>query len=228
MKREGGRGMATHTQLKQVKRALQHELDTLAGRLSKESETETIQELSPYDNHPADLGSETFAREVDVGLRFRLQQRLDDLDRAEAKLDEGTYGICDRCHRPIPIQRLKAIPEAIYCVECQRMVETPYVPPPSETKVTPMPFGVIPPKSAVEVDGEDTWQSLADWGTSNSPQDVPPAIGYHQTFVDFQEPDSFVETVETLIDEQGEVLFDTARKRPMREARRNEKESDEY
>jgi hypothetical protein len=91
-----------------------------------------------------------------------------------------------------------------------------------------MPFGVPAPRDAVELDGEDIWQSLADWGTSNSPSDVPPAIDYAETFVDFENPENYVEVVETLVDEQHKAVLDEVRKRPLREARRTEAETDEY
>ena len=44
---------------------------------------------------------------------------LADVDRALAKLDEGSYGICDRCGRPITPERLEAIPSATLCVTCR-------------------------------------------------------------------------------------------------------------
>ncbi len=43
-----------------------------------------------------------------------------EVDRALAKLAEGTYGTCDRCGRPIPQERLEAIPWAALCVDCSR------------------------------------------------------------------------------------------------------------
>jgi len=59
--------------------------------------------------------------------------RLRALSRAEEKVREGTYGVCDLCGKPIPAGRLTALPEAIHCVPCaaqlerQRKAEAPTV-----------------------------------------------------------------------------------------------------
>jgi DnaK suppressor protein len=53
-----------------------------------------------------------------VGTARELGAMLEDVDRALKKLDEGTYGICDRCGRPIPEARLEARPWSVLCVDC--------------------------------------------------------------------------------------------------------------
>jgi DnaK suppressor protein len=53
-----------------------------------------------------------------VAAHDRLQLTLADVKRALAKLDEQTYGYCDRCYEPIPAARLEALPWAVRCVAC--------------------------------------------------------------------------------------------------------------
>jgi DnaK suppressor protein len=53
-----------------------------------------------------------------VGTARELGAMLEDVERALAKLDEGTYGICDRCGRLIPEARLEARPWSVLCVDC--------------------------------------------------------------------------------------------------------------
>ncbi len=53
-----------------------------------------------------------------VAAYGRLQRLLEDVRRAEQKLDDGTYGTCDSCGRPIAPARLEALPWAVECVEC--------------------------------------------------------------------------------------------------------------
>jgi DnaK suppressor protein len=48
-----------------------------------------------------------------------LQRKLSQVQTARARLDAGTYGVCDDCSRPIPPERLQAIPYATLCVHCQ-------------------------------------------------------------------------------------------------------------
>lgn len=61
---------------------------------------------------------------IDVGLAFerfsidRSRDAMVDIDAAIARLDDGTYGACEACHRPIAPERLEALPHARYCVTC--------------------------------------------------------------------------------------------------------------
>jgi len=80
-------------------------------------------ELADYDQHPADTGSETYEKEKDLAIRDSWREIIGRIDEAVGKIDQGTYGQCDRCGREIPKERLDAIPYAIYCVECQDIIE---------------------------------------------------------------------------------------------------------
>jgi len=65
---------------------------------------------------------EADARTEDVlnAQRASLQRALKDIDTAFARLDDGTYGICGSCARPIPVERLEILPYARCCVPCQQ------------------------------------------------------------------------------------------------------------
>jgi len=75
------------------------------------------------DNHLGDMASVTFDRELDEGLEEGAQQTLAQIDRALAKLDDGTYGICERCGKPIAAERLRARPWATLCIDDQRLAD---------------------------------------------------------------------------------------------------------
>jgi RNA polymerase-binding transcription factor DksA len=49
-----------------------------------------------------------------------LQKRVEDIDLALRKIAKGTYGTCEKCHESIFLARLELIPEARFCVECER------------------------------------------------------------------------------------------------------------
>ena len=57
-------------------------------------------------------------RIVDVATYDRLYELLSDVRRAQIKLHEETYGVCDRCGREIASERMKALPWAVLCVTC--------------------------------------------------------------------------------------------------------------
>lgn len=100
--------------------ALRHRMDDAA----EEGQQEGLSELSTVDQHPADVGSETFERTKELSLQEDLDGRLADVARALEKLDAGTYGTCETCGEPIPDERLEAVPAARYCVEHQAAQES--------------------------------------------------------------------------------------------------------
>ncbi|MGH2370774.1 MAG: TraR/DksA family transcriptional regulator [Chloroflexota bacterium] len=74
-------------------------------------------EHAGYGDHLADDGTELFEREKSIGLEQTLQEHLRHVNHALARIDEGTYGTCERCGKPIAKERLDAIPEATLCIE---------------------------------------------------------------------------------------------------------------
>jgi DnaK suppressor protein len=96
-------------------------LRTLQG--IDEDEKEWTEESLQARHDRSVLGSYAVARELDAALEKRLKRRLGLIERALAKIEEGTYGLCDATGEPIPRERLEAIPEAIYTVEAQRRQE---------------------------------------------------------------------------------------------------------
>ena len=69
-------------------------------------------ELSNFDQHPGDAGTELFEEERDQGIARRLREELDAIERAEQRLEGGTYGVSVESGDPIPDARLEAIPYA--------------------------------------------------------------------------------------------------------------------
>jgi DnaK suppressor protein len=69
----------------------------------------------------ADTASFTFERELGTGLEEGAQQALGQIQHALARMDDGTYGICERCGKPINEERLLARPAATLCIDDQRL-----------------------------------------------------------------------------------------------------------
>jgi YteA family regulatory protein len=102
---------------------LSAEFKRIQRRDSAEDQSDELSELADYDNHPADAASETFEREKDMAMDRNVGRLVETIDKALAKMDAGTYGICDRCGTEISKERLKVLPYATFCVECQDIVE---------------------------------------------------------------------------------------------------------
>jgi RNA polymerase-binding transcription factor DksA len=91
--------------------------------LHDETETENLSELSGLDQHQADTGTETFEREKDLSILERVEAELDDVEHALSRLDDGTYGACAACGKPIGDTRLEAMPATRFCVDDQAVAE---------------------------------------------------------------------------------------------------------
>lgn len=62
-------------------------------------------------------------RERQKVLAQQLAEQLAVMVRAKEKVEEGTYGICDSCAKPIPTARLKVLPQALTCIDCKGKTE---------------------------------------------------------------------------------------------------------
>jgi RNA polymerase-binding protein DksA len=71
----------------------------------------------------ADTGTKTFEREQEISLANSILERITQVERALERLDEGTYGWCERCGSAIPVERLAAFPSATLCVTCKQLEE---------------------------------------------------------------------------------------------------------
>ncbi|HHU51638.1 MAG TPA: conjugal transfer protein TraR [Firmicutes bacterium] len=173
--------------LRQEKKELEdRSLDSLGF---EESLKESVQELSAYDNHPADLASETFEREKDLGIYLdNKRQKYNNIQDALERIKMGKYGICAICGRSIEVERLEVLPQAINCLDCQKMMEAEGQKAdgdrPIEEIVLAYPFGRTFLRDTTEVafDGEDTWQAVASYGTSESPQDLGGNVTYEEMY----------------------------------------------
>lgn len=75
-------------------------------------------ELSTYDNHPADIGTEMFMMEHDKGLINRLKNVLEEIELSIDEVKSGKYGFCSTCSKKIAEERLELIPYTKLCIDC--------------------------------------------------------------------------------------------------------------
>jgi DnaK suppressor protein len=86
-----------------------------AEMLAEDMEPGDIQ----FDEESGEGDTLNVERERDLALSAQARAAVDEIDRALAKMDAGTYGVCERCGNPIPKARLKALPYAALCVACK-------------------------------------------------------------------------------------------------------------
>jgi DnaK suppressor protein len=73
--------------------------------------------------HPADVASDLYAREIAILTDLTLREQVADIDAALARMDNGTYGMCVDCGDRVPEARLDVHPQAARCVACQTREE---------------------------------------------------------------------------------------------------------
>jgi RNA polymerase-binding transcription factor DksA len=91
--------------------------------LRSESEQSNLNE-STQAQHQADIGTETFNRERDLSVLESIEAELSDVEHALRRIDEGTYGRCEACGKPIGDDRLEALPAARFCLDDQHLAES--------------------------------------------------------------------------------------------------------
>ncbi len=110
-------------------RRLEEERTRLQGirddlqRERADATSETGDELSSFDQHPGDLGTETFEQEKNLSLLEQVSDELLQIEAALHRLEQGTYGICQACGRKIAEERLEALPATRFCLDDQAKAE---------------------------------------------------------------------------------------------------------
>lgn len=86
-----------------------------AEQMAREMEPGDVQ----FDEESGEGGTMNVERERDLTLSAQARAAVEEIDQALARIEAGTYGICEQCHTPIPRARLKALPYASLCVACK-------------------------------------------------------------------------------------------------------------
>ena len=104
-----------------IARALDEQREELVGELAVLTTiTRDTSATIGFGKRVGEGTTEAIGRIERVGQADVLATKLADVERALAKLADGSYGVCDRCGEPIPPERLEAIPWATRCVACGR------------------------------------------------------------------------------------------------------------
>lgn len=89
----------------------------------KKSPKDASGDISGYTYHMADVATDTYDREFSLSIASSERKVLYDIEDALKKIEDGTYGFCEVCKKPITKVRLKAVPYTKLCLECQETRE---------------------------------------------------------------------------------------------------------
>ncbi len=115
--------MARREALLRLHKSLMARRDELLRRLGGELDELRGSEDHSYSGDSADLAFDTGSEEVTSQLAELESRELTQIERALARLKQGTYGLCEICQKKIPVARLNALPFTTTCVPCQREIE---------------------------------------------------------------------------------------------------------
>lgn len=138
------------------------------------SQREEIDELSMYDNHPGDIGTEMFDKERRFALINNEEDILEQIETALDRIQDGSYGSCELCGGKIEPERLGFLPYATTCINCEEKkpdYNTYRYDRPAEEETLP-PFGRmfkdpyeddLEDEESVGYNMDDSWQDVAKY-----------------------------------------------------------------
>ncbi len=184
--------------------------DTALGQMRDLDEGEmsnyTPSELSNYDNHPAELGSELYTVEMNLALKVHEQTKLNDIKLALKKIDNGTYGVCENCKKNINSERLEIMPAARFCMECQEDKEAEEINTPDQQydEIFDSPFGrkYLNKQEDDEFEGLDQLNDLLKYGSADSPQDMSGYADYEEFYTNEVDNQGYVEETDKISNQQ--------------------------
>ena len=113
---------ALKEQLLKHKAQLLHDIEIKERQIAEDGD-DLVPERGGISNHMADDANETAEQETMLMLQNRAQHELEQVNRALARMEAGTYGTCANCGKPINPARLKARPFSIYDINCQQLAD---------------------------------------------------------------------------------------------------------
>lgn len=194
---------------------LNKQLETIGNTLQKMKENNDAEqdkyspaELSNYDNHPAEIGTELYMLEHNTALKVHEEHLYDDISEALKRLEEGEYGKCAFCGEDIGEERLKAVPYARLCIECEE--DKPVTPKvlsksrPAEELVLDAPYGrkYLNKQEDDEHEGMDQLNDLMKYGSADGPQDMGGYEDYEEFFTNEIDRQGIVDDMDRISNEQ--------------------------
>jgi len=101
-----------------IRCVLEERRDQMRERLDALATPPELGAAQGFGKRIGDGTVEAIRRQTDIGVGSSLEESLARTERALAKLDEGSYGVCDACGATIPAPRLRAMPDSVLCVTC--------------------------------------------------------------------------------------------------------------
>lgn len=164
-------------------------------------------ELSNYDNHPADMGTELFITEMNNALKVHEEHLQKEIHDALGRIENGIFGKCAFCGNEMSEERLEVIPYARLCIDCEKdkIITTAALEMirPVEERVIDAPMGrkYLNQREDDEHEGMDQFYDLEKYGSSDSPQDLGGYHDYEEYYTNEIDRQGLVDTVDWISNE---------------------------
>lgn len=109
--------------LLKIKERLTEDIKHISQDTLNKSQKEACGDISGYTLHMADVATDAYDREFSLGLASNDRDALIQINDALKRIEDGKYGACEQCAKPIAKTRLKALPFTSFCLKCQQAEE---------------------------------------------------------------------------------------------------------
>jgi RNA polymerase-binding protein DksA len=99
------------------------DVSSISEETLKKSQKEAAGDISGYTFHMADVATDSYDREFSLGLACKERGVIAEINHALRKIQDGDFGLCESCKKPIAQVRLRAVPYATLCLKCQKSKE---------------------------------------------------------------------------------------------------------
>ena len=113
---------AMKERLLKMRDQFQRDIDVKEQQVAEDGD-DLVPERGGIGNHMADDANETAEQETQLTLLGNTQRELELVNAALGRIENGTFGTCANCGRPIAPARLEARPTSQYCIDCQQLAE---------------------------------------------------------------------------------------------------------
>ena len=103
--------------------AILGDVDHLENKTLSQTRRDAAGDLSSVPTHMADVATDNYDQEITFGLIQNEREELKAIDAALKRLQDRSFGLCEVCFKPVPKSRLRALPYARLCIQCQKSQE---------------------------------------------------------------------------------------------------------
>lgn len=173
-----------------------------------EQDIDSPDELSNYDNHPAELGTQLFQAELNNALKVHEEHLLKEIHDALLRINKGNYGKCELCANDIVEERLEVLPYARLCMDCETSKEITMEnldrQRPVEELVWDAPLGrkYLNEQEDDEFEGMDQLNDLVKYGSSDTPQDMGGYADYEEYYTNEIDRQGIVDRMDSISNEE--------------------------